>query len=227
MKPGKAILIVGSPRGDKSASRALGRRLLDGLAARGVPGEIFTVQGAWASEVKMKALLAGLDSAGLIVFAFPLYVDHLPAPLIRLLELIATRKRLAGPADADRPLVAAIVQCGFPERRQNLPAVDIMRRFADLAGYTWAGGLAMGMGGAAGSRMPDKPKGMLRNVLRALDQAAAALAEGKPIPEETVEAFGRRLMPPWMYFTVANFNWKREARKLGRGRELYARPYAE
>jgi len=225
MKPEKAILVVGSPRGGKSVSRDLGRRLLDGLAARGVAGEIHTVQGAWASPEKMDALLAGLDSAGLILFAFPLYVDQLPAPLIRLLEVIAARRRETRPAHPQ--LLAAIVQCGFPETVHNRPAVDIMRRFAELSGFAWAGALAMGMGGAAGGRVRDKPAGLLHNVIRALDEAAAALAEGLPIPAETIEAFGQRLMAPWMYFIAANYGWKRQAKKNGCRTDLRARPYAE
>ena len=85
----------------------------------------------------------------------------------------------------------------------------------------------MGMGGAVEGRLAGKPSGMLRNVVRGLDLAAAALAEGNPIPPEAVEAFGRSLMPTRLYFAVANLNWKRTARKTGRGIDLYARPYGD
>jgi hypothetical protein len=225
MKPEKAVLLVGSPRGEKSASRALGKRLLSGIAERGAAVEIHSIYGAWASEAKMAALLDAVDAAGLVVFAFPLYVDHLPALVVRLCERIAARRRWRTPAA--RPRLAAVVQCGFPETSQNQPAIDIMRRFAELAGFEWAGGLAMGMGGAVEGRLADKPSGMLRHVIKGLDLAAAALAEGNPIPAQAVEAFGKSLMPTRFYFAVANLNWKRTARKSGRGIDLYARPYAE
>ena len=225
MKPEKAVLLVGSPRGEKRASRALGKRLLAGIAERGAVVEIHSIYGAWASEAKMAALLDAVDAAKLVVFAFPLYVDHLPALVVRLCERIAARR--GGQRPAARPRLAALVQCGFPETIQNQPAIDIMRRFAELAGFEWAGGLAMGMGGAVEGRLAGKPSGMLRNVVRGLDLAAAALAEGNPIPPEAVEAFGRSLMPTRLYFAVANLNWKRTARKTGRGIDLYARPYGD
>ena len=225
MKPEKAVLLVGSPRGNKSASRALGERLMAGLAARGVGAETHSIYGAWANASKMTALLEAVDDAGVIVFAFPLYVDQLPAPVVRLLESIAARR--AGRAPSSRPLLAAIVQSGFPETEQNRPAIEIMRRFADRTGFVWAGGLALGMGGAVEGRLTAKPGGMLRNVVRSLDEAAAALAEGRVIPEDAIGAFGRPLMPRWLYFAAANFNWKRAARRNPGKIDLYAKPYAD
>ena len=156
-------------------------------------------------------------------------MDHLPAPVIRTLDRIASGRR-DNPADESRPRLAALVQCGFPETHQNRPALDIMRRFADLHGFEWAGGLALGMGGAAGRPKPEKPRGMLRHVVSALDQASAALAVGGIIPEETSALMGRPMMPKGLYFAAANWGWKREARrnakKTGRALDLRARPYA-
>ncbi len=228
MSAPKAVLLVGSPRGHQSASRGLGRRLLDGLSSRGMNAEIHSIYGALDAPEKDEALIAAALSADLLIFAFPLYVDHLPAPVIRTLDRIAAgRKEKSG---ASRPRLAALVQCGFPETRQNRPALDIMRRFADLNGFEWAGGLAMGMGGAAGRPMPEKPKGLLGNVLRALDRAAAALADGRSIPPEAAAFMGKPLMPKWLYFMGGNWGWKQQARKnskkTGRALDLCARPYA-
>jgi len=229
MVPKKAVLLVGSPRGDQSASRALAGRILQGLSARGLAVETHSIHAAHLSEEKKARMAEAVDSADVLLFAFPLYVDHLPAPVIRALDEIAARRR--GTKSPSRPLLAALVQCGFPERHQNFPAVDIMRRFACLNGFEWAGGLTMGMGGAASGRpLPEKPSGVLRNVIQALDAAAAALAEGRPVPAETIDLMGRKLMPRGLYFAVANWHWKRMARKnskkLGRAVDLYARPYA-
>jgi len=41
--------------------------------------------------------------------------------------------------------------------------------------------------------------GMVRNVTRSLDLAAAALAEGKPVPQEAVELMAKPLVPAWGY----------------------------
>ena len=223
MNPQKAVLLVGSPRGNKSVSRTLGERLMSGLAARGTAVETHSIYGAWAAEAKMTALLEAVDAAGVVVVSFPLYVDHLPAPVMRLLERIADRR--AGKTPAKRPLLAALVQCGFPETLQNQPAVDIMERFAEAAGFAWAGALALGMGGAVQGRLKDKPNGMLRNVVAGIDAAAAALAEGRAIPADAVETFGKPLMPKRLYVLAANFGWRQEKRKNVRRVDLYAKPY--
>ena len=228
MTPRNAVLIVGSPRGNKSASLALGERLLAGLASRGLAVETHSIQSALFTPAKEEAMVEAALAADILAFAFPLYVDHLPAPVIRVLEVLAARRTAAAVVTA--PLVTAIVQCGFPETHQNQPAIDIIRRFAELNGLVWAGGLALGMGGAAGTRMPDKPTGMLRNVIRALDQAAEALSQGRAVPSEVSALMGQPVMPRWLYLAVGNWQWRSLARKTarqkGRAVDLYARPYA-
>lgn len=228
MTPRIAVLLVGSPRGMRSASRTLGQRLLAGLASRGLAVETHSILSAVFTPEKEAAMLQAALAADVLVFSFPLYVDQLPAPAVRVLELLAAHD--ASTPVGTAPLLAAIVQCGFPETHQNQPAIDIMRRFAQLNGFTWAGGLALGMGGAAGTALPEKPTGMLRNVVRALDQAAEALAEGRPIPPDTSRLMGQPLMPQWLYLTVGNWQWRwlarKIARKTGRTVDLYARPYA-
>jgi NAD(P)H-dependent FMN reductase len=230
MSAAKAVLLVGSPRGLQSVSRSLGQRLLDGLASRGLAVETHSIYAALDSPDKEEALISAAMSADLLVFSFPLYVDHLPAPVIQTLDrLAAGRRELRA---APQPRLAALVQCGFPETLQNKPALDILRRFAELNGFEWAGGLALGMGGAAGGRpLPEKPSGLLRNVLLAFDQAAAALAAGGKIPEETIALLAKPMMPKTLYFLAANWGWRQQARKNGRkaGRriDLRARPYAQ
>lgn len=228
MTPKTAVLLIGSPRGNRSASRALGQRLLASLAARGVAVDVHSIQGAAFTPSKEEAMLQAAAAADLLVFSFPLYVDQLPAAVIRVLELLAARRGAIGSGTA--PLLVAIVQCGFPETYQTRPAVDIMRRFAELNHFQWAGALALGMGGAVGSALPDKPAGMVRRVVRALDQAADALAQGQPIASETSSLMGRPLMPRWLYATVADWQWRFAARKTAKRKglavDLYARPYA-
>jgi hypothetical protein len=182
------------------------------------------------SPDKEDALIAAALAADILIFSFPLYVDHLPAPVIGMLDRLAAGRRES--RAASRPRLAALVQCGFPESHQNTPAIDIMRRFADLNGFDWAGGLALGMGGATvGRPMPEKPSGLLRNVLRAIDQAAEALAAGGTIPEETIALLGKPMMPKRLYFLAANWGWRQQARKnrkkAGRRIDLRARPYAQ
>lgn len=215
----RALLVVGSPRGKASTSQALGSRLLRRLEAYGLEIEETTVAAVLGSSEARHALYRAADAADIVIVAFPLYVDQLPAPLIQTLELLADRRRGAmGATPWPGPLaqrLVAVVQCGFPETHQNRPAVDIMRRYAKEAGFRWAGALALGMGGAVGRRLPDKPRGMLRNVVKALDLAAASLAAGGDVPENATGLMAEPLMPCWFYVLAANWGFRSRMRKAG------------
>jgi NAD(P)H-dependent FMN reductase len=225
MKTAKALLLIGSPRGLKSSSFALGSALATRLADRGLSIETLTVGSALRSEEAIGSMQAAVEAADILLVAFPLYVDELPAPLIRAAELIAAVRALTRPEKDQR--LAVIVQCGFPEAHQNRPAVAIMRRFAKEAGFVWAGGLAMGQGGAVDGRPLDKAGGMLRHVTKALELAADALAGGGAIPDEAANLMDRPVMPKWMYKVMANFGWRQQAAKHGTKGRLYARPLAD
>lgn len=215
----KAVLLIGSPRGRASASRALGLALMRRLEAAGLTTVEMTAAAALSSTREQHRLHKAIDAAELFVVAFPLYVDSLPAPLIQTLELVADRRRGDLPASpAAGPLsqrLVAIVQCGFPEVVHNRVAVEIMRLFAQEAGFAWAGALAMGMGGALSERTLEKGGGMVRNVVKALDLAAGSLATGGTIPEEAAALMAKPLMPRWAYILAANLGFRRSLRKHG------------
>jgi hypothetical protein len=226
----RAFLLIGSPKGKAGSSYALGGYLVRKLVAGGMDVEEMTVSAALQSTEYLHRMHKAMDAADLVIVAFPLYVDQLPAPLIQLLELVADRRKGSpGVAPAAGPLVqklAVIVQCGFPEARQNDPAVDIMRQFAREAGFEWAGALALGMGGAVGRKPLEKAGGMVRNVVRALDRAAASFSAGGGVPDEATAMMARPLMPRWLYLPAANWSFKRELKKHGAGKRAYDRPYA-
>lgn len=223
MNPNKTLLLVGSPRGKASVSHALGTHLLAALQNRGLePEEIFVYQ-ALGDEKKMAALLAAVENCALLVMAFPLYVDHIPAPVMELLRRIAERRQ--GRQGATQTL-AAVVNCGFPETAHCRPAAEIMRIFAAQAGFRFLGCLATGMGGAVGSRDLAKKPGPCRHQAKALGQAAAYLAEGKEIPAGVIKLMGKAMMPFWLYNLAADWGWKRTARKYKVSAKLRAKPYA-
>ena len=166
-------------------------------------------------------------TADLVVVSFPLYVDQLPAPLVEALEMVArdAKTRPGATVGRGRKLMA-IVQCGFPENLQCRPACDIMRQFAKEAGFSWAGALSMGMGGAIGGKPLEKAGGLGRNVAKALDRTAEALLAGGDVPSEAVALMAKPLMPRWFYVAMANFGMKSQAKKHGAKARLYDRPYA-
>lgn len=219
---GRALLLVGSPRGAKGASAALGNKLLAGLATRGWTVDTRFLLPSGRSPERGAETLVSAAAADLLILSCPLYVDQLPAPVILFLEGYAERR--AGGATPQR--LALIVQCGFPEQEQNRPVVDIVRLFCARQGLEFAGALAMGMGGAADVRKLEVAGGMLRRQVEALDLAAAALAAGQAIPDRAVKLMAHRLMPKWLYLLGGNWGWKHRARRLGTRKKLYDRPFS-
>jgi hypothetical protein len=220
----KALLLAGSPKGLKGTSYEIGRFLAGKLEAGGFSTRSLAARGAPRTPEATAGMLEAVDAADLIIVSFPLYVDQLPAPLIAVLELVAEHRRVR-PLAAEPTKIMAIVQCGFPESRQNLPAVDVMRRFAKETGFAWAGALFMGMGGALGGRSLEKAGGMARNVVKAIDVTAASLVRGGDVPEEAAALMAKPLFATWLYLIMGNWGMKREARKHGARKTITARPY--
>jgi hypothetical protein len=223
MKGDKVLLLVGSPRGMASTSNSLGEHLLALLEERGMATKKLSLYPALADEKKMAEVLAAVDACDLLVAAFPLYVDQLPAPLIDLLLGIAER-RLGRQGDA-RQAMAAIVNCGFPETAHCRPAAEIVRAFAVQAGFRFLGCLALGMGGAIGNRPLSQAGAMVRHQVKALSQAAPFLAEGAEIPEPVITLMGKAMMPRWFYNWMGDLGWKRAAKKNGTSGRLHDKPF--
>lgn len=217
-----ALVLVGSPKGRNSSSFLLGSKLADGLRERGAVVTDGMVHHEVRSEAATARLLDAVDAADLVVLAFPLYVDSLPAPLIRLIETIAERRARA--ASPGTPRLAAIVQCGFPESHQCDTAVAICRLFALRTGMRWAGALAMGMGGQLAGGIGRLPGGG-RHILDALRMAAESLAKDGDIPKEAAALFAKPLIPRWLYTMFGNLGWRMQMRKNKVRRPIGYRPF--
>ena len=236
---GRVLLLVGSPKRERSTSAVLGAYVTARLADEGYHRTTVDLRKSLASAAGTAELLASVDGADAIVLSTPLYIDSLPATVTRALELIA-QHRLARAlvseltprdtlADVEatlttRPLLLALVNLGFPESQQGTVALEICRHFAAAADLDWAGGLSLGGGGALEGRPLNERAKMTRHVRAALDLAAAALAAGEPVPEAAVALMARPLVRPAVYRRATNRGFHRLARKH-KELDLDARPY--
>jgi hypothetical protein len=227
--PKTALLLVGSakPAGG-STSEALGSYLAQHLQERGIATTTMHVARALRTEEGTAALLAAVDAADVVILAFPLYVDSLPYLVTKALERI-TAHRLGShgtaEAAATRPMFLAIANCGFPEAAHNATALAICAQFADEAGFEWAGGLALGEGGAISGRPLAEVSGMAHNVVSALDKVAEALAAGRPAPEEAVALMARPFIPATAYMLLGDLGWLMQAWQNRVLTRLGARPF--
>ncbi len=222
--PTSLLLLVGSPKKGTSTSEVLGTHVLDRLAGgRAIQSRMIRVHRALSTTQAWGELAAEIRTSDLVILATPLYADSLPSHVVAALERICAERRSEA---IQRGRLACIVNCGFPESKHCDTAIRICREFAKEAGFEWAGGLALGGGEAIGGKALSKAGGMVRNVRRALDLAADALAVGDVISDEAVRLMARPLIPSKRIFTLfANFSWRMRARKFGAQRQLDAQPY--
>ena len=139
----RALLLVGSPRTRKSTSNSLGVYLFEQLSKHNIQTETIFIHTTTHSAERIKVMLDAVDAADLILLAFPLYVDSLPAPVMNALEIIAAHR---ASQSEHRQLFAAISNCGFPEPDQASTALAICENFARLNHFEWADLVSIGRG---------------------------------------------------------------------------------
>lgn len=206
------LLLVGSPKGlEKAQSARLGRVVLDGLEKRGWTSESIHLHEAVRSDDGRRDLVASVARASVVVFSAPLYVDSLPAPAIRALELIAEHRPVE---TGNVPRFVSIVNCGFVEPSQNDTCQRILQQFAERAGLEWMRGVSIGSGG-----------GTTRRVRTAFDILVEALDLEILVPDEVERLTRKPVMPRWLYILGGNVMWRRQAAKNGVKDRLRDRPY--
>jgi multimeric flavodoxin WrbA len=224
----RPLVLVGSSRPeDKSTSERLGRELTERLHGIGMAqAEILRLNTLLARDDQGGAekLLAAVDRCDLLILASPLYIDALPATMVKALDLIA--EGIAG--DVKAPLgVAGLLNCGFPEAEQTFLAVDIMEHFAVKAGIPWLGALSLGGGESIHGRTFEEVGGAALHVGKALDLAAADLGEGRPISGEAVRICAKLMLPKSLYVLMGGMGWRQQAWRQGAFGHLSDRPFED
>lgn len=225
----KAILLIGSPKGFNSSSASLGVYLLSKLEKYDIKGEKLHIHSEIASKAKRNLFLDKIKKADLIILAAPLYVDSLPAAVIKALSLIAKEKKKLYSDDiksAKNQSFAAVVNCGFPEAEQNKTALKVYQEFAREAKLKYLGGIAVGMGGAVSGKAFSEIGGMAKDLIEGLDQAADDIVRNHHLSNTVIEKTSKPLITQkWLYTLVGNLNWRFQAFKNGVYRKINDQPY--
>jgi hypothetical protein len=222
-----ALLLVGSPRGERSTSTSVGRYLMDSLAQKGIECETLWINRQVVSEHRMVEMLDAVKRADIVVLTAPLYDDCQPAIVVKTMEAMAAQEKIKG-----KKRFFSIINCGFPEPEQiTAVAIAIYHKFAVTMGLKWAGSLAIGGGemlqGSTGKSLNDMGK-MAGKVKRTLEEAAQALAADNSYPDKSLrtvpDLFYRRYIAK-MLVRLNNHFWKSRAKK--NGGVVDARPYSQ
>jgi multimeric flavodoxin WrbA len=183
----KALLLVGSPGEEKSVSNKVGSYLAEKFNARGIETEKAYVSMLIRPEAEADHLMSLVDPVDLLILASPLYVDCLPAIMVKAMETIYERRIKDG---KKKQMLIAVLNCG-KDVHENDTAADICRRFAASTGMEWAGSIRIGMGRMLGRMELKETNEALKGLCKGLDMSAVALSEGKPIPAEAEELCSR------------------------------------
>jgi multimeric flavodoxin WrbA len=221
--PKTALLLIGSPRIDKSTSASLGNYLVSRLEEFGLISEKLFIYRIVNHAEMIRNLFQSIENADLIILTFPLYVDSIPAPVIKIMELIKENRVTLKNKKSQNFI--AIVNSGFPEASQSSVALQICKIFSKESGFLWKGGLALGAGGAVNGAPLLERSGMLRNVIKGLDITAEALKDDKEIPQEAIDLFSKKFIPNIIYRSFGNLGWRIQARQYRGRQKLKAKPY--
>jgi len=221
--PRRALVLVGSPRGNASVSAALANHLGTLLTERGLTVTTAWIHKSLRTDPGLRGLGEAMKEADVIALACPLYVDSLPGPVIEGFEILGRERAMAV---SPRPRFLAMVNCGFPEGVHTDTALAICRLFADDAGLEWIGGLGIGGGGMLAGKPLVELGGRARAVTRALALTANAVSEGRVVPEEAQRLVRTPPVPAWLYRFFADWSFSQEAKKHGTRGRMGERPYA-
>jgi len=229
------LLLVGSPRGKRSTSTAVGTYLLKHLNSKSLESlDTLWIGSAIQSQEKITQMLEAVDSADIVILAAPLYDDCEPYIVIKAMELIAAHRKGTETTrtGSNDKIFSVIVNCAFPEEHHIETVIRIYRKFAEDVGFLWGGSLSIRAGEALQGRMGktlDDVGSMAKRVKQALDRLSESLSSGSPAGDETMnvipESFSRGPLSFLGSLIIWQNNrvWARLSKK--RGEDVNARPY--
>lgn len=172
-------------------------------------------------QEKISETIADLLNADVMLIVFPLYVDSLPTPLIKLLTLI---EQTAKDTNSPPPVVYAICNCGFYEAEHTGLALRMLRHFTRRAGLVWGYGIGVGGGGLMLSPSQNMKNGPTANVYAALCVLGKTIRDGEKGPAPDV--FVTPKIPRFLYKIGGHVGWRHMAKKNGVKNSLHARPHS-
>jgi multimeric flavodoxin WrbA len=144
-----------------------------------------------------------------LVFAFPLYVDGIPAHLLNC--LVQLESYFSNIKDKEIK-VYVLVNCGFHEGKQNELAIEILENWCEKAGLNWGQGIGIGAGGMLGA-LKNVPigKGPKKNLGKAFAKLSNNILNG--ISEEKL--FITANFPRFLYKLAAEMGWRQSVKANG------------
>lgn len=159
---------------------------------------------------KWQDALAAASQCDALVIAFPLYVDAIPAHLLRYLEQL--EEYLRAHESPHSCMVYVIVNCGFFEGNQTNLAIKMMQCWQRRAGLVWGGGLGIG-GGEMLAGLESVPAGS--GPLKSLGQQLKAFAGLIAARESGETRYCNPNFPRFLFIRAGNASWNVYGKRNG------------
>jgi len=200
------LLLVGSPRAERSTSLTIGKYLCEHINPSDNSFKVGFVHRLIMRKERQDDLIRMVNQANLIILSFPLYVDHLPSPVIRMMELLYKHREVL--LDLEGKIFVAISNCGFPEAHQNDLAIEICRNFSNAMAFQWRGGLKKGGGEMINKYDLNEMGKKVEDLKKGLELAAEALKKDQKIPNDAKALVAKKVIPVKMYKIMGNLGWR-------------------
>lgn len=200
----KIALINGSPKIRDSASGAILKLLGTYLK------DAETVTFQWNRNAVPNEELEQIASCDAAVIAFPLYVDCLPSHLLRCMKQLEEYLNQSEEKNLSR--FGVIVNNGFFDAHQNIPAAEVIRSWCGHADISFIGGLGIAGGGMLGLLEQYGGNGPFKIISEKLQSFAE-----KILDENCAGNFDltHPAFPAFLYKQAAQMGWRMEAKKNG------------
>lgn len=198
----KIALINGSPKVSHSASASLLTDLKSFLSR-----EADLIDVGLNKAIISEKILEELKNADALVFAYPLYVDGIPAHLLSCLMQLENT-----PWSNRKIHVYGIANCGFYEGIQTETALKILQNWCIKTGLIWGGGVGTGGGGAL-AQLPDVKNG--HGPKAPIEKALRSLADSILRYEVQKNNYVTLAFPRFLYKTAGQMGWRQMMKQNG------------
>ena len=210
-EPGSRVILNGSMRNVKGNSAKFARKMKEQLKSN---PEIIDLKNHMDD---MTSLVRELEETETLVLCMPLYVDGLPAQVIRLMETFRREYR------GGKARIYLLANMGLYESKQLKNLFEAVRQWCTEMDFEYCGGLGISAGELLGTLIGQKPfdKSSNKKAIEGIARLAKAINHEVKMKDIYAEPHH---FPRWLYIAIANTNWNRLAKKAGiKPKDLYQR----
>jgi len=213
------LLLSGSYRGTKTTSNSILKYLSKHIKDQSVSFSQLKLSSDVGDKINDDEIFNQVNSADLIILCSPKYNLSLPAPVMRLFEMLYQRRYDL--TDKTRKFIS-IVQFEAPVG--GATAQKICRCFSDYMGFQWYGSLTLPGAGEIKGKPLENTDNMIKNIRKSLILAADSISACQPISDRA-RKIGAKQMPTWLIVFIVNNLIKQYCKK--NGIDIFKTPYEE